>query len=102
MTKRKPPRVLEMEGGYVVAGTQDIDVALDLLVEAEKIDTPFLACGVPFADELTPADREAWRKDARTGWAHCGPCVCGDDHSWDLFHNNGPGPGRFEYVAWWW
>jgi len=113
MTAPKPPRVLEVEDGYYVAGTHDVDLAVDLLVEAEKIYTPYLdhltnaftgAGGIPFRDALPPAEREDWRQRARIGYAHTGP-VPGNpddsDYTWMIYTHDAPAPGRYKLVWWW-
>lgn len=106
MTGPLPPRVLDIEGAWMVAGTHDPVVALGLLLDWSHGDSPWP--WVPGA-QPTAAEVEEWAN----GFAHRadqrylrnvpamrGNCACGEGHSFDVFDSRPGGRGVYRAVSW--
>lgn len=104
MTKPRPPRVLEVDEGYYVAGTHDVELAIDLLIKEAKILVPITAYypfTPPLSDLLPPAEHQEWLDTARVEYAHTGPTT-DSDYAWMIYTHKKPGRGRYKLVWWPW
>jgi hypothetical protein len=109
MTKPLPPRLLEIEDGYYVAGTHDIHVAVQI-VSSEHPNFEDYDRGMPadvtaelvaeLAERLHGLIATAHRSWDRKVPAMRGNCSCGEHHAWDLVWAKPGSPGAFR-VVWW-
>lgn len=105
MTPPKPPRVLDIEATWTVAGTHDQVAALGLLLRDPDAEVwPWVRGHQPPA-----ADVEEWangfvrRGDLRylrNVPAMRGNCACGDSHSFDVFDSRPGARGVYRAVTW--
>lgn len=75
--------------GYLVRGTTDIETARRAVAFFLHRD-----------DDLEDIEIDDWfaRHSGEVGWYRTNPCICGEEHRFDMDKVDGPGRGNFQGV----
>lgn len=80
---------IDWGGSYLVRGTTDVETARRAV-----------AFALHRSDHLDDEDIAEWfaRHSPEIGWWRCNPCICGEEHNFDMARADGPGRGNFRGV----
>lgn len=88
----RPQRVrriwsIDYGSSWLVRGTNDVEQARTALRQKLARD--------PDTEEIST---QMARLIPEPGWFRCNPCICGEEHRFDMAQVAGPGPGNFRGV----
>lgn len=90
MTTRTKVKVwhIDYDSSFLVRGVDNIVLARELVRSELR------------RDGYTDEEIDGWfrRRSPEVGWWRCNPCICGEEHSFDMAKADGPGRGNFRGV----